>query len=94
MAGAALVVLGGLWAQAARRHGRRRRSGDWQPGMRPQAWTSQARCPTCDRVGGVVTEAHGAAGPSRQGEGRHPPQPLLRFACLSCGHEHDRRTPG
>ncbi len=62
--------------------------------MRPQAWTSQARCPACDRVGGVVTEAHEPAGGAPTGSGRHPPRPRLRFACLSCGHEHERRAPG
>ena len=94
LAAAALVVLGGLWTRASGRHRQRRRHGDWQAGLRPQAWTSVARCPACDGVGGVLTEADERTAVTPRADRRHHPQPRLRFACLSCGHEHDRRAPG
>lgn len=76
-----VLWLGGLWAAATRRHQRRRsgRDADWRgDGARPRLWTSQARCPHCSEVGGLLSE-----------EGDQ-----LWFACLACGRRHPRRSRG
>lgn len=75
------VLLGGLWAAATRRHRRRRevRDAEWGPtAVRPDVWTSEARCPHCSASGGIVSE---------EGE-------QLWFTCLSCGRRHRRRERG
>jgi transposase len=81
VAAVAAAALGGLWAAATRRHRRRRqaRDADWQGAQaRADVWTSQARCPRCGEVHGVLE------GPDEE----------LWFTCLACGHRHRRRQRG
>lgn len=78
---AIVALLGALWLAATRRHRRRREVRDAEWGgteVRPDVWTSQARCPHCSTPGGVVSEE----------------DDQLWFTCLSCGRRHRRRERG
>jgi hypothetical protein len=68
-----------LWVAATRKHVQRRRRGDWEGANgRPELWTSSARCPTCQHLGGVL-EARGEE---------------LWFVCMSCQGRHKREAKG
>jgi len=70
------------WAAATRRHRRSRamRSSEWESDEgRTELWTSGARCPRCQAVGGLVE-------PSADGGGL--------FICMTCGARHARDHRG
>jgi hypothetical protein len=77
-AGAAVLLLL-LWLGANRRHVARRgaaaREWDDERGTRPDLWTSSARCPSCGRSGGVLSD-----------DGDE-----VWFTCLACSQRHRRR---
>jgi hypothetical protein len=82
LAGASVgVLLLVLWWGATRRHLRRRepQMADWAGvEIRPELWTSSARCLTCGATGGVLDELDGE----------------LWFTCLACGQRHRREQRG
>ena len=82
VAAALLVVLLALWLSATRRHARRRRDTqrEWDTAQhRPELWTSAARCPECERSGGLLEV-------DDDGD--------VWFVCLSCQHRYRRSSLG
>lgn len=74
-----LSLLFALWWSATRRHMRRREQHrrEWENSeVRPELWTSAARCPHCERRGGLL-EVDGDD---------------LWFECLSCQRRHRRES--
>jgi hypothetical protein len=79
-----LAVGGGLtalWVLHTRRHNRRRagQRSDWADAeVRPDLWTSAARCPHCRAAGGLLEHEAGE----------------LWFTCMACGRRHRREHAG
>jgi hypothetical protein len=75
------AVLTVLWVVSTRSHNRRRasRQADWEDAeVRPDLWTSAARCPHCRSAGGLLEQEGGE----------------LWFTCMACGRRHRREHAG